>query len=155
MRCCVSSQPSALKRWWSGAGSNRRPSAFQAGSPVSSETNGSILPAARARRLIGTRTTRVRPAAPLRARNGRASTQARSATRQAPFTPTLGGVPEDESALFVPLRSNANTLLTGRPIVAMRTRLKYASVFYDRLYLEAGILHMQAGPNGAAASWSP
>ena len=73
MRCCVSSQPSALKRWWSGAGSNRRPSAFQAGSPVSSETNGSILPAARARRLIGTRTTRVRPAAPLRARNGHGS----------------------------------------------------------------------------------
>ena len=63
-------------------------------------------------------------------------------------TSTLSGVPENESALFVPLRSNASTLLTGRPIVAMRRRLKYASVFYDRLYLEAGILHLQAGPNG-------
>jgi len=37
----------------------------------------------------------------------------------------------------------------------MRRRLKYASVFYDRLYLEAGILHMQAGPNGAVSFVEP
>src|ERR1019366_1627911 len=36
---------------WSGAGSNRRPSAFQAGGPFSYKTNRSILPNARAHRV--------------------------------------------------------------------------------------------------------
>jgi hypothetical protein len=51
-----------------------------------------------------------------------------------------------ESALLVPLRSNAHTLLAGAPVAAMRRRLKWASILFDRVYLEAGILHAQAGP---------
>jgi hypothetical protein len=57
-------------------------------------------------------------------------------------------VPDNESVLFVPLRSNASTLLAGAPVAAFRRRLKFASLFYDRLYLEAGVLRLQAGPNG-------
>jgi hypothetical protein len=59
-------------------------------------------------------------------------------------------VPKDESTLLVPLRSNASTLLTGRPIAAMRRRLKFASVYHDRLLLEAGILTVQVGPSGGS-----
>ena len=57
-------------------------------------------------------------------------------------------MPKNESVLVVPLRSNASTLLTGMPIAALRRRLKFASVFYDRLLLETGILRVQAGPTG-------
>jgi hypothetical protein len=60
-------------------------------------------------------------------------------------------MPDNESALFVPLRSNARTLVTGTPIAALRRRLKYASVFYDQLFLEAGVLRMQAGEGGSSA----
>jgi hypothetical protein len=56
-----------------------------------------------------------------------------------------------ESALLVPLRSNAHTLLAGAPVAAMRRRLKWASILFDRIYLEAGILHAQAGPTGSAS----
>lgn len=56
-------------------------------------------------------------------------------------------VPADESVLLVPLRSNASTLLTGAPIVAFRRRLKYASVIYDRVLLEGGVLRQDAGPS--------
>jgi hypothetical protein len=59
-------------------------------------------------------------------------------------------VPDSESTLLVPLRSNASTLLTGRPIAAMRRRLKFASVYHDRLLLEAGILKVQVGPGGGS-----
>ena len=58
---------------------------------------------------------------------------------------------QSESVLYVPLRSNAKTLITGAPIAVIRRRLKYASVFYDRLILESGILKMHAGAGG---SWS-
>ena len=47
----------------------------------------------------------------------------------------LLSVPQNESVLVVPLRSNASTLLAGAPIAAMRRRLKFASLFYDRLFL--------------------
>ncbi len=59
------------------------------------------------------------------------------------------------TSLVVPLRSNASTLLTGTPIVAMRRRLKYASVFYDEVLLESGILRVQAGPRGSSSFISP
>jgi hypothetical protein len=58
-------------------------------------------------------------------------------------------VPDDGSALYVPLRSNAKTLVTGGPIAAMRRRLKYASVFHDQLLLESGVLRMHAGSGGS------
>jgi hypothetical protein len=69
---------------------------------------------------------------------------------QAPPSSTLLDVPDNESTLLVPLRSNASTLLTGRPIAAMRRRLKLASVYHDRLLLEAGILMVQVGPKGGS-----
>jgi hypothetical protein len=60
-------------------------------------------------------------------------------------------VPESESLLVVPLRSNASTLLAGAPIAAMRRRLKFASLFYDRLLLETGIFRVNAGPHGSSS----
>ncbi len=51
----------------------------------------------------------------------------------------------------MPLRSNAYTLLAGAPIAAMRRRLKFASLFYDRLLLETGILRVHAGSHGASS----
>jgi hypothetical protein len=64
--------------------------------------------------------------------------------------PTMLGVPDNGSVLVVPLRSNASTLVAGAPIAAMRRRLKFASLFYDRLFLESGILRIQAGPRGSS-----
>lgn len=58
---------------------------------------------------------------------------------------------DDESVLVVPLRSNAHTLMSGVPIRAMRRRLKFASLFYDRLFLESGILRVQAGPTASSS----
>jgi len=60
-------------------------------------------------------------------------------------------VPENESVLVVPLRSNASTLLTGAPIAALRRRLKFASLFYDRLLLETGIFRAYAGLTGVSS----
>jgi len=60
-------------------------------------------------------------------------------------------MPEPVSLLYVPLRSNAKTLVTGAPIVALRRRLKYASVFHDQLLLESGILRMHAGEGGSSS----
>lgn len=60
-------------------------------------------------------------------------------------------MPENESVLVVPLRSNAHTLVTGAPIAALRRRLKFASLFYDRLLLETGIFRSYAGPTGASS----
>ena len=53
--------------------------------------------------------------------------------------------------LYVPLRSNAKTLIAGAPIAAARRRPKYASVFYDQLILESGILRIQAGSGGSSS----
>jgi len=64
-------------------------------------------------------------------------------------------VPDNESALYVPLRSNAKTLVTGKPILALRRRLKYASVFHDRLLLETGVLRLQAGEGGSSSFVEP
>jgi hypothetical protein len=64
-------------------------------------------------------------------------------------------VPADESVLLVPLRSNASTLLTGAPIASFRRRLKFASIFFDRLLLEGGVLRMNAGPNLAFSVVEP
>jgi hypothetical protein len=50
------------------------------------------------------------------------------------------------------LRSNASTVLTGAPIAAMRRRLKFASLFYDRLFIEEGVLQLHAGSGGRFSS---
>lgn len=64
-------------------------------------------------------------------------------------------MPGDESTLLVPLRSNANTLVAGAPIAAFRRRLKYASIFYDRLLLEGGVLRLDAGPTLSFSAVEP
>jgi hypothetical protein len=58
----------------------------------------------------------------------------------------------DQSTLFVPLRSNGSALLTGKPIESVRRRLKFASVYFDHVFLEAGIYEITAGPSGAFGS---
>ncbi len=58
----------------------------------------------------------------------------------------------EHSVLFVPVMSNAHTLLTGAPVAALRNRLKFASIFFDRIALQAGILKRWAGPGGGARS---
>jgi hypothetical protein len=58
---------------------------------------------------------------------------------------------ENESVLVVPLRSNASTLLAGAPVAALRRRLKFASLFFDRLLLETGIYRVNAGPTAASS----
>lgn len=58
---------------------------------------------------------------------------------------------QNESVLVVPLRSNASTLLAGAPVAALRRRLKFASLFFDRLLLETGIYRVNAGPRGASS----
>jgi hypothetical protein len=63
----------------------------------------------------------------------------------------LFSVLQSESVLVVPLRSNASTLLAGAPIAAVRRRLKFASLFYDRLFLETGIFRVNAGPHGSSS----
>lgn len=55
-------------------------------------------------------------------------------------------MPADESVLLVPLRSNASALLNGAPVAVLRRRLKYASIFFDRLLLETGMFYLHAGP---------
>jgi hypothetical protein len=61
----------------------------------------------------------------------------------------------DESALFVPLRSNASALLTGSPIESVRRRLKFASLYFDYVLLEAAIYDVSAGPGGWFGGTSP
>ena len=56
-----------------------------------------------------------------------------------------------EPALLIPLRSNGSSLLNGQPVESVRRRLKYATLSYERVLLEAGIYRLQAGPGG---SWS-
>lgn len=55
----------------------------------------------------------------------------------------------DESALLVPLRSNANALLAGKPVESIRRRLKFASLHFDYVFLEGGVFRMSAGPGGS------
>ena len=55
----------------------------------------------------------------------------------------------------MPLRSNAKTLLTGAPIEAVRRRLKFASLFYDRVLLESGVFRMHAGAGGFSSIYQP
>jgi hypothetical protein len=45
--------------------------------------------------------------------------------------------------------------LTGAPIAAMRRRLKFASLLYDHVLLEGGLLRMHAGSGGYFAAVEP
>lgn len=54
-----------------------------------------------------------------------------------------------ESVLLVPLRSNGSVLLNGRPVEAVRRRLKLASLSFDRVYLEDGTYRLRAEPGGS------
>jgi hypothetical protein len=56
-------------------------------------------------------------------------------------------MPEDKSTLLVPLRSNGSTLIAGAPVAAFRRRLKYASILFDQIFLEGGVLRLNAGPS--------
>ena len=55
----------------------------------------------------------------------------------------------DSLGVYFPLKSNAHALLAGRPIEAVRKRLKFASLLHDDVYLESGLLQIQAGAKGA------
>jgi hypothetical protein len=55
----------------------------------------------------------------------------------------------DESLLLVPLRSNGSALLAGKPVESVRRRLKFASLYFDHIFLEGGTFRMSAGPNGS------
>jgi hypothetical protein len=85
----------------------------------------------------------------------RSARQAARASLAGRFALVLHAVPDAESALYVPLRSNAKSLVTGAPIAALRRRLKYGSLFHDTLILEAGILRMNAGAGGSFSSIDP
>jgi hypothetical protein len=64
-------------------------------------------------------------------------------------------MPDNGSLLVVPLRANAHTLVSGAAIAALRRRLKFASLVFDRVLLETGILRVHAGPHGASSFISP
>lgn len=78
----------------------------------------------------------------------------RSRPSAARRSPTLWEVP-DESALLVPLRSNGSALLTGTPVESVRKRMKFASLYFDHVFLEAGIFDMSAGPGGSSGFVRP
>ncbi len=53
--------------------------------------------------------------------------------------------------VFFPLATNAHALVTGSPVGSVRSRMKTASLLYDRVYLEGGSMSIQAGPQGASS----
>lgn len=59
------------------------------------------------------------------------------------------------SKIVFPVRSNAKSLVTGASLNTVRERIKVASVLYDTVLLEGGVLSMQAGPGGGATWWRP
>lgn len=56
---------------------------------------------------------------------------------------------DEQRVLYVPLRSNAHSLLAGAPVAKIRGRLKQASIMFDSIYLESGTLSITAGPSGS------
>lgn len=57
----------------------------------------------------------------------------------------------DGPKVFFPLASNGHSLLMGRPLEAVRKRLKVASILHDQVFLESGLLKIQAGATGAVS----
>jgi hypothetical protein len=66
-----------------------------------------------------------------------------------------GGPTVSESTLVFPLRSNGKSLIAGAGVNSVRTRIKYASLFYERILLEGGVHSLMAGPNGFFSSVFP
>jgi len=62
-------------------------------------------------------------------------------------------VSDDDSVILFPLQSNGYGLLAGAPVEAVRRRLKFASVMYEDVLLEAGSFVVEAGPAGTSAYW--
>lgn len=62
---------------------------------------------------------------------------------------------DGESSILFPVRSNARSLITGSGIASVRRRLRVASILYDRVALEEGIVDVHAGPTGSMSFWSP
>ena len=60
----------------------------------------------------------------------------------------LSAMVQDARTLWVPLRSNAHSLLAGAPVQGLRRRLKQAAISYDEVLLEGGALSITAGPSG-------
>jgi len=61
---------------------------------------------------------------------------------------------EPRSRLFVPLGSNAHALATGgdgETVESVRRRLKFASIAFDEICLESGLLKVNAGPTGSGS----
>ena len=59
---------------------------------------------------------------------------------------------DPESALLVPLSSNAHALVDGGPgdnIEAVRRRLKFAAITFDKVMLEVGVMDVHAGTGGS------
>lgn len=67
----------------------------------------------------------------------------------------MGVSASDSSRIVFPLRSNAKTLLTGKPLSSVRRRMKLASLLYDTVLLEAGVATIQAGPTAATSMCHP
>ncbi|PRQ08094.1 hypothetical protein ENSA7_22480 [Enhygromyxa salina] len=51
--------------------------------------------------------------------------------------------------VIFPLASNAKALLAGGPVDSVRRRLKLCSLFFDRVFVEQGAIHITAGPSGS------
>jgi hypothetical protein len=66
-----------------------------------------------------------------------------------PITPDPRPLVPPSGDVFFPLASNAHALVTGSPIRSVRSRMKVASLLYNRVLLEAGQMSIQAGPNGS------
>lgn len=58
----------------------------------------------------------------------------------------------EQRTVHVPVASNAYSLLVGRPVEAVRQRLKVASVLYDEVIIEAGLYRFEAGAEGGVTS---
>jgi hypothetical protein len=57
----------------------------------------------------------------------------------------------DQRVIVFPLRSNANSLVAGSGVAALRRRVMAASLVYDTVFLEQGRLEMTVGPRGSSA----
>jgi len=51
--------------------------------------------------------------------------------------------------LVFPLRSNADSLVRGAPVASVRRKLKTASLVYENVMLESGVLRLSSGPQGS------
>src|SRR5713226_6039176 len=59
------------------------------------------------------------------------------------------------STIFFPLRSNAKSLLVGRHLEAVRSRIKTAALLHDQVFIEGGEWSVYAGGTGSSALWNP